>query len=156
MIYTPNMVKIDAQELKAVLLPIAEDVRGRMKNIGLSNVATAHYAAKQEILETLLLFLNQREKGEQDNMVKLQNDLATQIIRIEEIAPRQRQSELEDRLVELTKGLRPGDAALINPEQIKFGHLSAKISVMKSKKKIPDTIRVMKRGESYYIANVTV
>ncbi len=143
---------IDTKELKAVLMPFAEEARIK----GMENshpVTAAHYTAMQRVLVTLLSFLDKSDKGETD-MKKLGDELAVQIVKISEIEPRRRGSELEDKILAQINDLKQGQAALIDPEAIKFGHLSAKLSIMKKQKKLSDDIRVIKRKEKYYLAKI--
>lgn len=82
-------------------------------------------------------------------MPKLQNELVAQVVSLEDIEMRRRSSELEANLKDIIEKLKPGEAALM--AKIKYGHLSTKISQMRSRKEVADNIHVVKRGEKTYL-----
>jgi hypothetical protein len=132
------------QALVKSLLALKEESKAKKYNA----VGDAFINGQIQVLEQILTSVI---KGDTD-MVKLQNELVSQVVRLEDIAMRRRSSELESNIKELVASLKPGDAALMNADRIKYGHLSTKISQMKKKKEIDNNVHVVKRGDVVYLA----
>lgn len=145
------METINIKELKGVLLPIAEEVRSKLNQAALNTPAQAHFSAMQKILSTLFMFLNAAQQEDKVDMEKLRNSLAIQVVDIEDIEPRHRSSEIEDLIKATLEVLPSGQAALIDPQRIKYRHLSGKIGTMIKEKKIPSNVKVKKRGDKVYL-----
>lgn len=138
---------MELMEFKQVLIKSAEELRNLAKVRHLNKVGEAFVNGQLNAIELLLVAIH---KGE-TSMEKLQSDLVTQVVKLEDIEMRKRSSEIEKMITETVGSLRVGTAAVVNLDMIKYGHLSTKISQMKKAKKLDDNIYVSRRGEKVYL-----
>jgi hypothetical protein len=139
---------MDTVELKQALVGTLLALKEESKHKRFNAVGDAFINGQIQVLEKILTTI---AKGDND-MAKLQNELVSQVVRLDDIAMRQRSSELEANIKELAASLKPGEAALMNAAKIKYGHLSTKISIMKKRKDLDANIHVVKRGDVTYLA----
>lgn len=124
---------IESKQIKEVLIKALEEYRVKSKT-ATNEYARASLDNVSRVLETLLVFINESERNEEAlDMSKLQSKLVQQMVSIDDIEIRRRTSELEDELIKIAEGLTKETAAIIDNSQIKYGHLSTKISNEKSK-----------------------
>lgn len=145
-----NML-IDTKEIKEVLIKSLQEYRTKSK-LASNDVSRSSLDNVACVLENLLVFITKTEQTEEVfDMAKLESKLVQQIVKIEDIEVRRRSSELENELIKIAEALTPEQAVIIDNTQIKYGHLSTKVSQMKKDKKLPESIHVMGRKGKLYI-----
>lgn len=139
------------QEFKGLLIEVLDKVREQSKTTK-NPIAQAHFNAKWELIDLLLLFLNRKET----DMQKLKSDLIRQVISLDELEPIKKHSELEEKIQEAVEALQPNQAVpgRAIKEDIEWGHFSAKVSQMRSDEKIPMDITTSKRGDKFYLVRL--
>lgn len=135
----------DIKELSKTLVSALDALKLEAKLKKYNAIGDAFINGQIQVLEQILVSLTR-----EDDMVKLQNELVSQVVKLEDIQVRRRSSELESGLKQVIDTLRPGEAALMS-DKIKYGHLSTKISTMKKEKNIESNIHVVKRGDKTYL-----
>ena len=130
---------METKEFKDLLISSVNELKQKPKS--------AFVDGQIAVIELLLISI---AKGESD-MKTIQNALVAQVVRLEDINPRRRSSELEASIIEITEALKSGEAALMS-DKITYGHLSTKVSNMKRDKKLPLNVFVVKRGEQCYLS----
>lgn len=162
-------MNISAIELKQYLLPIAEDIRTRLRSTGLPPLLVARYDTALEILGNLFIFLDKAIKQGAIDMKTLKDSVTVQVVKMSEIEGRHYKSEVEEKIknwvnelqglikeAEKARNYNPETdkpALLIDPKEIKAAHLNTKVGIMRKEKTIPDNIRVVQRksGELCYL-----
>jgi len=145
-------MNIESAELRKVYLEALKAAKDRLKTVGENALAVARLDSQITVLETLLLWVTDAEKREIVDMEKVTRNLVAQVVKLTDVTPRARQSEIEDSILETPRRLQKGDAALIDPNTIKFGHFSSKVYALKKKGTLPPDIVVMKRKDKFYLA----
>lgn len=138
---------MELKELTQTLVGALTTLKQETKAKKFNAVGDAFINGQIQVLEQILVSIT---KGETD-MNKLQNELVSQVVRLDDIQMRRRSSELEESIVAIVTSLKPGEAAKMNADKIKYGHLSTKISQMKKDKKLEDNVHVVKRGDISYL-----
>lgn len=145
----PNDIITFINEWKQLLIEVSEKVRVQSK-ANTAPLAQAHYNAKWELIDLLLLFLNKKET----DMQKLKSNLIKQVISLDDLEPIKKHSELEDKIRAAVGSLSPNQAGLIDAGEIKWGHFSAKVSQMRSDEKIGKDITSSRRGDNFYLVRL--
>jgi len=143
---------VESKTIKDVLINAIDEYHRKSK-MASSDTVKAALAGVSSVLGNLLMVIVNAEKAnitEEEFMQKVQNELVSQVVSLNDIEIRRRTSELENQLSEVIDGLKPGQAALMS-DKIKYGHLSTKISQMRSKKDGWDKVHVVKRGDKTYL-----
>jgi hypothetical protein len=154
-------VNITTTELKAVLMPIADDVRAKIGSGALNDLAEANITGMQTTLHILLTFIHNTEKERRVDMSKLKDGLIMQTVKISEIPSSTRTSETQDHILamvdhlnELAKKVNdPKDlpAVLVNNKIMKYQNFTGVFRKMKEAKKIPSGIEVQKVKDTFYL-----
>lgn len=149
------MDSINIKTLRGVLIPIANDVRAKLNTPHLPTLAEAHFSAMLKVVSIVLMFLEdtEKQKGESD-MKKLSDSLSVEIIKISDIPHTKKESHWQPLVLEEAKALKQGEAKVIDPKVITYGHLNSIVAKLKKDKELDDSIKLIKRGEKYFLAKV--
>ena len=134
-------------------------------------VGKAYINAKLEAWALTLRSIDDITKGETNAMITAKDNLVTQVVRMDEIQQHRRASALKMKIIEDVERLEqlvaeekanarrekrepklPG--LKMDNTKVNYNHYSGKFSVMKKDREIPDTVRVMKSGQEYYLVPV--
>lgn len=149
------METIKIKDLRNALLPIAEEARNKLNNPRVSTLAEAHFSAMLKVVSIMLMFLEdtEKQKGESD-MKKLSDSLSVEIIKISDIPHTKKESHWQPLVLEEAKALKQGEAKVIDPKVITYGHLNSIVAKLKKDKELDQSIKLIKRGEKYFLAKV--
>lgn len=158
------MTTVDINEIKQVLLPIADEVRQKLAQ-PLNKIAIAHYSAAQTIVSTLLIFLSNAEKKGEVNMKDLVKELKVTITTMGDIPsttrggvwPEKVQEQVK-KLEELTsewqkrKGAPEEKPALkLDGQGISVDHFANVLYRLQQKGQIDKSVTVLRRKEDGWL-----
>ncbi len=90
-------------------------------------------------------------KEELNKMMKINSNLVSQVVRLDDIANIQRGGTAEE-IRNIINALEHGSAVKLDPTKVKYSTLSVNISKMKKNKTISADIKLIKRKDDIYLA----
>ena len=138
--------------LKEALIEALTEARATKLHMPNKPIAQAYINSKIEVLESMVVFLDKSIKEGEIDMKKLKTEIKTiGSGSLEDLMIATRGGQVEPRLLEIAKGLKPNTYEAIDPQTISWAHFSGRVYAMRKRGQLGEDYLPVKRGDKFFL-----